>query len=71
MSNVNKGAEYLVSLAKQVTNGSTLHLATLNALGDAGGPAAQDYLVGLAKQVTNGSTLHLAVLEALGKASRD
>ncbi|KQW11945.1 MULTISPECIES: hypothetical protein [Pseudomonas] len=71
MNNVNEGALYLVSLAKQVTNGSAVHLAALKALGEAGGPAAQDYLVSLAKQLTNGSALHLATIEALGKASRN
>lgn len=71
MSNTNKGVEYLLSLAKQVTNGSAVHLAALKALGAAGGPAAQEYLVSLAKQVTNGSAVHLAAVDALGKASRD
>ena len=71
MSNGNSGPEYLVSLAKQASSGSTLHLAALKALGEAGGSASQEYLVSLARQVINGSTLHLATLEALGKACRE
>lgn len=69
--NANKGVEYLISLAKQSTSGTAVHLAAIKALGEAGGPAAQEYLISVAEQSTNGTAAHVATVASLGKASRE
>lgn len=70
-ANANKGVEYLISLAKQSSNGTAVHLAAVKALGEAGGPAAQEYLVSLANQVSTGTAVHMAAVAAIGRASRE